>query len=134
MTTTQVEQTNTELIRRGFTAFAAGDMATLAELFEANATWHAAPVGILSGSYNDRDAIFSSFAQLQKETAGTFRSNPVAMAASGDKVFVQAVVSGERKGRKLQDDEILVFTIANNRVREVHLYPGNYPASAAFWA
>lgn len=119
---------------KGFKAFAAGDMAALGELFDANATWHSARAGILSGDYRGRDAIFAMFAQLHKETAGTFRSTPGAMAASSDKVFVQTEVSGERNGRKLKDAEVVVFTLAGGRVREVHLYNENYPAALEFWS
>ncbi|HEV7180578.1 MAG TPA: nuclear transport factor 2 family protein [Candidatus Baltobacteraceae bacterium] len=134
MTTAQVEQSNIELVRRGFAAFAAADMAALTDLFDASASWHSSPLGVMTGHYHDRNAIFASFAQLQTETAGTFRSKPTAMAASGDKVFVQAEVTGERNGRKLQSDEVFVFTMADGRVRDVQLYHGDHPGSAAFWA
>ena len=134
MTTTHLEQSNIELVRRGFAAFEAADMATLTDLFEANATWRSASTGVMSGDYGDRNAILGSFARLQKEAAGTFRSKPVAIAAAGDKVFVQSEVTGERKGRTLKGDQVLVFTIAEGRVRSVHLYDGDHPASAAFWA
>jgi uncharacterized protein len=134
MTTTHVEQTNTEVVRRGFEAFAAADLATLTKLIDADATWHASPAGVLGGNYNGRDAILASFAQLQKETAGTFRSKPVAMAASGDKVFVQAEITAERKGRKLKAGEVLVFTVMDGRLRDVHLYYGDHPENEKFWA
>jgi ketosteroid isomerase-like protein len=134
MTTTQVGQDNIAIIKRGFEAFAAGNMATLAEVFDAKATWHGAAAGILKGEYHGRDAIFAMFGQLHQETAGTFSPKPVAIAAVGDKVFVQTEVTGERKGRKLHDGEVVVFTLADGRVREVHIYPENYPSNAAFWA
>jgi ketosteroid isomerase-like protein len=133
MTTTQVGQDNIAIIKRGFEAFAAGNMATLAEVFDAKATWHGTSAGILKGVYQGRDAIFAMFGQLHQETAGTFSSEPVAIAAAGDKVFVQTVVTGERNGRKLDDGEVLVFALADGRVREVHLYTENYPSAASFW-
>lgn len=134
MTTTHVEQSNVELVRRGFAAFEAADMATLSGLFAADATWYSSPLGVLSGSYNGRDAILESFVQLQKEAGGTFRSKPMAMAAAGDKVFVQTQATGERKGRKLKEDDVLVFTIAGGVIREVHLYHEDHPAAADFWS
>jgi ketosteroid isomerase-like protein len=134
MTTTDVGTSNMELVRKGFEAFAAGNMEALGELFDPNATWHSAPAGVLGGDYRGRDAIFAMFGQLHKETAGTFRSTPVAMAASSDKVFAQTEVSGERKGRKLKDGEVIVFTLTEGRVREVHLYNEHYPAALEFWS
>jgi uncharacterized protein len=134
MTTTDIGTSNIELVRKGFEAFAAGNMAALGELFDANATWHSIKVGVIGGDYRGRDAIFAMFGQIHQETAGTFRSTPGTMAASGDKVFVQTEVSGERKGRKLKDAEVIVFTLAGGRVREVHLYNQDYPAALAFWS
>jgi uncharacterized protein len=133
MTTTDVGTSNMELVRKGFEAFAAGDMTALGGLFDSNATWHSAAAGVLGGDYRGRDAIFAMFAQLHKETAGTFRSTPIAMAASSDKVFVQTEVSGDRNGRKLKDAEVIVFTLTGGQVSEVHLYNENYPAALEFW-
>ena len=134
MTSTSIEFDNTARIRKGFEAFAVADMATLGELFDANAVWHSESVGILSGNYVGRDAIFAMFAQLGQETAGTFRSVPTTMAASGDKVFVQCKVSGDRQGRTLNAGEVIVFTLADGRVREVHLYSEDHGQNVTFWA
>ena len=100
MTSTHAEIDNIDRVKKGFEAFAASDMATLSALFDADARWRSEPTGILAGNYDGRDAIFAMFAQVGQETAGTFRSIPSTMAASGDKVFVQCDVTGDRKGRK----------------------------------
>jgi uncharacterized protein len=134
MISTPVELANLERVRKGFEAFAASDMATLSELFDANAVWRSEPTGILSGSYVGRDAIFAMFAQIGQETSGTFRSIPTTMGASGDKVFVQCNVTGERQGRKLNVGEVIVFTLVDGRVREVDLYFRDHAQGAAFWA
>jgi uncharacterized protein len=134
MSTIDVEKDNIGLVRDGFRAFAAGDMAALAGLFDANAAWHSQPTGILKGEYQGRDAIFAMFGQLHQETSGTFRSTPIAMAATDDKVFVQTETMGERHGRSLRGGEVLVFTIADGRVREVRLFLKDYSATQTFWA
>jgi uncharacterized protein len=133
MTPSQVELDNIERVRKGFEAFAASDVATLSDVFEAHAVWRAEPMGILAGNYEGRDAIFAMFAQVGQETGGTFRAQPLAMAASGDKVFVQLDVTGDRQGRSLNAGEVLVFTLLDGRVREVRLYIANSAQSAAFW-
>jgi uncharacterized protein len=134
MTSTHVELDNIGLVRKGFEAFAASDMATLSELFDANAVWRSEPTGILLGKYDGRDAIFAMFAQVGQETAGTFRSVPKTMAATGDKVFVECNVTGNRQGRALNADEVLVFALKDGRVREVRLYNGDRAQHEAFWA
>ena len=134
MTTAQVGQDNIALVRRGYEAFAAGDMAALTELFHADAVWQAAPTGIFSGNYRGRDAIFAFFGRTQQEAAETFRATPVAMAASGERVFVLQENKGERKGRTLDASSVVVFTLVGGRVREVHEYFGDHQAEAAFWS
>jgi uncharacterized protein len=134
MTSTQVELDNIDRIRKGFEAFAASDIATLSELFDANAVWRAEPTGILAGDYDGRDAIFAMFMQMAQETTGTFRAVPTAMAASSDKVFVQVNATGERQGSTLNAGEVLVFTLADGRIREVRLYQENPSQNAEFWS
>jgi len=122
------------LIRRGFEAFAAGDMAALTELFHADASWHSVPAGILSGSYRGRDAIFAFFGQTQQEAGGTFSATPLDMAVSGERVFVLSQDKAKRKGRTLDTSNVVVFTLAGGRVREVHQFFGDHPAEVAFWS
>jgi len=127
------EDQNIGLVRRGYDAFASGNMTILIELFQADATWCVPAMGIFAGNYAGRDAILEFFAQTQKEADGTFRAIPGIIAATGDRVFVQQQMSGKRQGRVLDTSAVVVFTIANGRVREVNEYYADYPASAAFW-
>ena len=133
MTATETERNNIESIERGFKAFAAGDMVALSELFEESVLWHSQPAGVLPGEYRGRDATFTMFGQLHEMTGGTFRSTPVAMAASGHKVFVQTEATGERSGRSLRASQVLIFTLSGGRVSEVQLFSGNHAAEDAFW-
>jgi uncharacterized protein len=132
--TTQVEQDNIALTRRGFEAFGAGDMQTLTTLIHPDANWHGPPVGIIRGEYSGRDQLLAYFKQLHEETDGTFRAIPIAMAASGNRVFVQETVSGQRRGESLESSDVLVFTIEDGKVRDVRVYTGDYPAEAKFWS
>lgn len=134
MTSTQVQQDNIALIRRGFEAFGAGDMATLAEIFAPDVHWFSAPAGVLPGDRTDRDALFAMFGQLQQETNGTFRSVPSSYAANDDTVFVRAIASGSRRGRSLEVDEIVMFSIAGGKVREARLYVADHEKNVAFWS
>lgn len=134
MAITQVEQDNITLVRRGFEAFEAHDMAALSELFDADATWHGAPAGVLTGTYTGRDAVFGMFGQIGTETDGSFHVVPSEFAAAGDTVFVRAVASGSRKGRKLESREVVVFTLRSGKVRDVEFFVYDHPANVAFWS
>ncbi len=134
MATTQVEQDNVARVRRGFDAFSAGDMAALTGLFAADATWHGPATGVIEGDYIGRDNIFKMFGQLGTETSGTFRVSAGAFAASGDRVFVQTMATGQRKGKALESDNVLVFTVTDGKVTNVRLYLSDFQANVDFWS
>jgi ketosteroid isomerase-like protein len=128
------EQENIALVRRGFEAFGAQDMATLTELFADDATWRSAPTGVLGGDRIGRNDIFTMFGTLGQETRGDFKVVPHTFAASGDQVFVSATATGTRNGKTLESDEVLVFTLAGGQVRNVQFFMHDHAANAAFWA
>jgi uncharacterized protein len=138
MTTTQsgtsVQENNVAQVRKGYEAFGAGDMASLMDLFHPDAVWNVPAAGVITGNYRGRDAIFAFFAQTQQEANGTFRAVPVAFAATGDQVFVQQQTSGERNGRSLRSEAVLVFKLDGGRVREVREYFADPHAAEAFWS
>lgn len=134
MPTTNVEQENVAAVQRGFQAFATQDMAALSELFEPNATWGSAPTGVLGGDRNGSDDIFAMFGTLGQETQGQFKVVPTTFAASGDQVFVRCTATGTRNGKTLESDQVLVFTLADGKVRDVRFFMHDYEANADFWA
>ncbi len=62
------------------------------------------------------------------------RVEVLAMAASGDHVFVFERVIGTRKGKTLETKEALVFQLDNGVVTEVTELQSDYPAVAQFWS
>ncbi len=54
------EAQNIAAIRRGYEAFAKGDIETLKTLFSSNANWNQAEAGVLRGSYRVVQAIWST--------------------------------------------------------------------------
>ncbi len=63
---------NAEALRKGYAAFAAGDMETVASLFADDIVWHQSGNSPLSGDFAGKDAVFGTFARLAELTAGTF--------------------------------------------------------------
>ena len=128
------ESQNIAAVRRGYEAFAKGDVETLKTLFAPNATWHQAETGVLRGNYRGAQAILEFFGQLAHETAGSLRVEPLTMAASGDHVFVLDRATGKRKGKTLDSKEVLVFKLDKGVVTEVTEFQSDYPAVAKFWS
>jgi len=127
-------QENAELVRRGYEAFVAGDMATLNELFAEDAVWHVPGSGELSGAKQGREAIMSFFGELMTRSGGTL------------KVTLQDVIGGdahtiglngnhaERNNKVLDQDAVLVFQVRDGRVSEVREFFEDTAANDEFWA
>ncbi len=54
---------NAELLKKGYAAFASGDMAVLTELFADDVTWHVSGNSPISGTHRGREAVFAVFAR-----------------------------------------------------------------------
>lgn len=133
MFATDTERANLTAVRRGLSALATGDIPAFADLFHDDAIWHVAPAGALKGHYRGRDQIVGFLAHVLDETGGTFRGEPVALAAAGDRVFVQHAARATRKGVSAEWHSVLVFTLSGGEAVAVHHYSIDYPSVARFW-
>jgi hypothetical protein len=125
---------NADLVRRGYAAFSAGDMATLNELFAEDAVWHVPGSGPLSGPKRSRGEILAYFGEIVSRSGGSV------------KVTVQDVIGGrehtiglhnnyaERGDKVIDEDAVLVFTIQDGRVTEVGDFHADTARSDEFWS
>jgi uncharacterized protein len=128
------EARNIEVMRRGYEAFAKGDIETLKTFFAPDANWNQTETGVLPGNYKGAQAILEYFGMLAHESQGSLRVEPQTMAASGDLVFVLERVTGTRKGKTLDTTDVLVFKLNNGVVTEVSYFPSNHPIDVQFWS
>jgi len=126
---------NAAIVRRGYEAFNAADMATLTELFDENASWHTPGRSPIAGDHQGRDAAFAQFGRYGGETAGTFKATLKHVLADDEgRAVAIHHNSGERNGKQLDVDCALVFQLKDGRVvdgRE-HFYDLN--AWDEFWS
>ena len=126
---------NAALIRRGYTAFNSGDMNTLTELFDDNAVWHTPGRSSLAGHHQGREATFAYFGQLGQGTEGTFRAElQQVLADDEDRVVGIHHNSGERGGKHLDVDCVLVFKLRDGRVIEGSEHFRDLYAWDEFWS
>jgi uncharacterized protein len=123
---------NEDLIRRGYAAFAAGDLDTLRELFAADAVWHTPGHSVLAGDHRGIDAILGFFGQTMELTGGTFRAELHDVVAGDEHGVGLHMSRGERQGRTLEDRSVLVFHVRDGTVTEVWQYVGDLEAFDRF--
>jgi uncharacterized protein len=124
---------NEDLIRKGFDAFMAGDMATLNELFADDIVWHSPGRNPLSGDHRGKEAVFALFAKLGELTGGNFRLEIHDVLANDEHVVVLARSTAERDGKRLDDNGVQVFHVRDGKVTESWLHPGDVYAGDEFF-
>jgi ketosteroid isomerase-like protein len=124
---------NVALVRRIMEAFAHKDGLSLRDCFADDAVWHVPGSGVMSGTYRGRSEIFRFLARLPKLTDGTYRSTFIDALASEERGAGLYRAQGEREGRSIDIDQVLLFTIRDGRVTEVLALPSDPVAFDAFW-
>ena len=87
----------------------------------------------MAGTYHGRAEIFRFLANLPKLTNGTYGSRLLDVLASEERAAALYRAFGEREGRSLDIDQLLLFTIRDGLVTEVLALPNDAPAFEAFW-
>ena len=125
---------NDAVVRRIFDAFARKQGFALRDLFAADAVWTVPGNGAMGGVYRGREEIFRFLGRLPKETAGSYRSQLIDVLASDHRAAALYRASGERNGRRLDLDQVLLFRLEHGLVQEVLALPSDPAAFDAFWA
>jgi len=113
---------NEDLIRRGYEAFNKGDTQTLREVFDPEIVWHFPGRSDLAGDHGGTDAVLGFFGRTMELTAGTFRVELHEVVADDQHTVGLHLATGEREGRTLEDREVLVFHVRDNKVVEAWQY------------
>jgi uncharacterized protein len=128
------EHPNVELTRRGYEAFAKGDMATLSELIADDVTWHQNGVGPLSGTYHGRDEVFGFFGRLAEETAGTLRLDVHDVLANDEHAVALCTFSASREGKSIEVPVANVSHLRDGKLTEFWGATTDPQASIDFWS
>lgn len=124
---------NEELVRRGYAAFQSGDMATLKDLFADDIVWHATGRNQMAGDFKGTDAVLEQFGKTFEVTGGTFKIDIHDVLANDEHVVVLVHATGEREGKRLDDNSVQVFHVRDGQVTEQWLQPGDAYAVDEFW-
>ena len=126
---------NEDLVRRGYQAFAEGDMDTLRSLFAPDAVHVATGSSQVAGEYQGVDAILGYYGKLFELSDGTFAAELQSVRSEGDDTVVATHRDkGQRGGKTLDQEEDLTFTISNGKITrlvENHSDPATYDD---FWS
>ncbi len=124
---------NEAVVRRIFDAFARKQGFALRDLFAPDAVWTVPGEGVMAGVHRGREQIFRFLDRLPKETGGTYSSRLLDVLASETRAAALYRASGERRGRRLDLDQLLLFGLEAGVVRDVLALPSDPVAFDEFW-
>jgi uncharacterized protein len=106
--------------RKGFAAFAAGDIDTLKELLDPDVVWHVPGRSSLAGDYRGIDATIGYFMQLFERSNGTFKAELVECGEiAPDLVACLVHLSGEMTAGSVDQRGMMLFQERDGRSIEV---------------
>lgn len=125
---------NLALLQDGYTAFAAGDLTRLGELFADDIVWHVPGRNPLSGDYRGKQQVFALFGKLAEQTAGTFRAEVHDLLANDTHGVGLVIVTATRGERSLTVNQVNIFHLSDGKVTEGWIASTDQHADDAFWA
>ena len=124
---------NVELVRRGYTAFNSGDMATLSDMFAEDAVWHVAGSGVLSGTKQGRDAVLAYFGELGARTQGSFQANLEDIVGGENYTVAIQHTRGENNGKTLDMTTVITFVVRDGKITEGREFFEDTAKADDFW-
>src|SRR3954468_24862322 len=107
---------NADRIRSGYDAFNRADVAALVDLFTEDVVWHFPGASKLAGEHVGRDATLGVLGAYGAATDGTLQANMIDVMANGDHVTGWGNDTATARGKTLDVNSVVVFTMADGRV------------------
>jgi hypothetical protein len=117
-----------------FEAFATGDVAGLGDALAADAVWHVPGSGINAGDHVGAEAIVEMLRRARSSPDHDYHPELIDVTASDRHAVVIYKARGERRGRTLDLDQLVLMRIENGIVVEVTAYPRSQQEFDEFWA
>ena len=125
---------NVDVLRRAYDAFAAGDVATVLGLFSPDITWHVPGRSPLSGDYQGRDEVVGFFTKSLELSDGTLRVEVDELVGAADTVVALTTVSARRNGENWSSPEVHVWRVRDGMAVAFREYQGDQQTEDGFWA
>ena len=111
---------NIATVRRGFDAFAAGDIDTLREVLDPSIDWHLPGRSTISGDYRGIEDVLGFFGRLLELSSGTFKAELLECGElTTDLVACLINRSGAMPAGTVDQRTVLLFQMREGRVIEV---------------
>jgi ketosteroid isomerase-like protein len=106
----------------------------LVEVIAEDAVWKVPGTAPVARTYRGREEIFELFRTTRRLTGGTYSSELRWCLADDEHAVAVYRATGERLGRELDIEQVLLITLRDGRWQGVLALPTDPAAFDAFWA
>ena len=128
------EHPNVTLLRKGYEAFAKGDIAAITDMFAEDMVWHVPGNNLISGEHKGRDAVFAVFAKTMELTGGTFKIDLHDIVANDEHTVSLTRAAASRQGKQLDLRGVDIYHIRNGKVTEWWSFTEDQRLDDEFWS
>jgi uncharacterized protein len=122
------------VVRRLYTAVAAGNLTAVAECFDEEAVWHLPGANALSGTHCGWSAIRDDLLAKQGPlSSGTFRAELLDLAVGTEYIVAVVHATAERSGYRLDQTVCQLMRVRKGKIVEVRGHYADEAALNAFW-
>ncbi len=128
------EHPNVALLRTGYDAFIAGDIETVAGLYEPDVIWHEPGDSLISGLHQGIEAVLTFFGKLAELTGGTFKIEVHDLLANDEHGVCLSNISGSRAGKVLNQNVVQMYHLKGGKITEAWDLPFDQAKIDEFWS
>jgi uncharacterized protein len=107
-----------DLLRRGYAAFASGDLDTVKSIMADDIVWHIGGASQLAGDYHGQAEVMGFFGKVTELSAGTFHLEIHDVLANDEHGTVLVTAHGERDGQSLAARTVHIWHLAGGKFTE----------------
>jgi ketosteroid isomerase-like protein len=128
------EHPHAELIRRGYEAFAEGDMAALSDMMAEDVVWHVPGEGPLAGEHRGREAVLGFFKEARDLSGGTLQVNVQSIVALEKVAVALTRLRASRAGKDLDAIGAVVYKVKDGKINEAWSLARDVKRKAEFFS
>lgn len=128
------EHPNVDLLRRGYDAYAEGDLDTLDKLFHDDLVWHVAGRSPISGDYRGKEEVIGYFGKLAELSDGTAKIEVHDFLADDEHGVAIVRELATRNGSDHRGMATHVFHLSDGQVTEMWDAQVDQQSKDEFWS
>lgn len=128
------EHLNAKLVRRGYEAFAKGDVGSFKDILDPNVVWHEPGRSRLGGDYHGPAGVLELLGKFGELSDGTFSFDLVEVLATANRAVALHELTARRGDRVLDMASAVEFEIHQGKITEVTVYHDDTYSFDEFWA